>query len=381
MPSGNHGAGDSDYRSPGGFGLGLGKADFGASSFGLGAEGGGAYGGGAYGGGMIDADLFSGGSADGDGDPPGPTPEPFGSKLPPQQAEGSSGVEARTEAPAAAAAAGASFEVAHIDALSAPAPHTAPTPAPAAAISAAISEDFMRSEIGEIAEIATPPATMPEPSTLEPALAPAHMSPMAPMAPLAPAPELSPKHTPSPSPPPPMQMQMQMPVPVPVPAPAPAPAPLAVPVPESEEGMGAFCAPGHDHGGERPRGREAMRADGLVVRLVLLSADAGDATVELLYSNEGEATISNLRSELAVPKFAAMDFGAPSGTELPSPPPPTSPPITQRLTITQQHSGQPRPLKAKLKVSYTLRTAAATAAASQMITLGPEFFTQGGGEP
>ena len=117
-----------------------------------------------------------------------------------------------------------------------------------------------------------------------------------------------------------------------------------------------------------------MRADGLVLRLALLSNEGGDATVELLYSNEGEAEISQLRSELAVPKFAAMDFGAPSGTTLP-PPPPTSPPITQRLTITQQHAGQPRPLKAKLKISYTLRTAAATAASSQLITLGPEFFT------
>ena len=148
------------------------------------------------------------------------------------------------------------------------------------------------------------------------------------------------------------------------------------------DAMGDFCTPtpGRDHGEERPRGREAMRADGLVLRLVLLSAEEGDATVELLYSNEGEADISHLRSELAVPKFASMDFGAPSDTELPPPPmmAATPPPITQRLTITQPHNGQPRPLKAKLKVSYTLRTAAATAAASQTITLGPEFFTAGG---
>jgi hypothetical protein len=179
-------------------------------------------------------------------------------------------------------------------------------------------------------------------------------------------------------------MHMQMPVPTAAAAPAPAlaPSPSTSSLPESEEGMGDFCTPtpGRDHGEERPPGREAMRADGLVLRLVLLSAEAGDATVELLYSNEGEAEISHLRSELAVPKFAAMDFGAPSGTEL-SPPPmmtATPPPITQRLTITQPHNGQPRPLKAKLKVSYTLRTAAATAAASQTITLGPEFFTPGG---
>lgn len=52
-------------------------------------------------------------------------------------------------------------------------------------------------------------------------------------------------------------------------------------------------------------------------------------------------------------------------------------PITQRLTITQPPSPQPKPLKAKLKVGYTLRTAAATAAATQLVTLGPEFFTPG----
>ena len=147
-----------------------------------------------------------------------------------------------------------------------------------------------------------------------------------------------------------------------------------------EEGMGTFCSPGRDQGGGRPRGREAMRADGLVVRVVLVSAEGGDATVELLYSNEGEAAISNLRSELAVPKFAAMDFGAPSGTELP-PPPPTSPTITQRLTITQRSDGPPRSLKAKLKLSYSLRTDAATDAASHLITLGPEFFSPAGYEP
>ena len=185
---------------------------------------------------------------------------------------------------------------------------------------------------------------------------------------------------------------MQMPVPTPVPTPAPAAEPAAEPtlapsasttsLPESEEGMGDFCTPTPTRDGaeEWPRGREALRADGLVLRLVLISAEAGDATVELLYSNEGEAEILHLRSELAVPKFALMDFGAPSGSELPPPPMMAAapPPITQRLTITQPRTGQPRPLKAKLKVSYTLRTAAATAAASQLITLGPEFFTPGG---
>ena len=177
---------------------------------------------------------------------------------------------------------------------------------------------------------------------------------------------------------------MQMPVPTPVPTPVPAAEPAAEPtlapsasttsLPESEEGMGDFYG-----AEERPRGREALRADGLVLRLVLISAEAGDATVELLYSNEGGAEIVHLRSELAVPKFASMDFGAPSGSELPPPPlmAAAPPPITQRLTITQPRTGQPRPLKAKLKVSYTLRTAAATAAASQLITLGPEFFTPG----
>ena len=179
-------------------------------------------------------------------------------------------------------------------------------------------------------------------------------------------------------------------MPTPVPAAEPAAEPTLAPsasttsLPESEEGegMGDFCTPTPARAGAeaRPRGREALRADGLVLRLVLIAAEAGDATVELLYSNEGEAEIVHLRSELAVPKFAAMDFGAPSGSELPPPPlmAAAPPPITQRLTITQPRTGQPRPLKAKLKVSYTLRTAAATAAASQLITLGPEFFTPGG---
>ena len=38
-------------------------------------------------------------------------------------------------------------------------------------------------------------------------------------------------------------------------------------------------------------------------------------------------------------------------------------------------------LKAKLKVSYSLRTDAATDAASHLITLGPEFFSPAGYEP
>ena len=361
---------------------GFGQADFGSGGFGLGADGGGASGGGGYGGGMIDADLFSGGSAG--GNQPGPTPGPtppgltpasFGGAFPLQEMQGYGGAEARSEEETKAGVGFGGFDAAGFDAPSAPALHAGATPS----APAAISDDFTRSDMAEIAtEIATPPAAAPEPSTPEPALAPA------PMPPLAPAPELSLELPPSPSPPPPMQMQMPAPTPAPAPAPAPAlaPSPSTSSLPESEEGMGDFCTPTptRDHGEERPRGREAMRADGLVLRLVLLSAEAGDATVELLYSNEGEAEISHLRSELAVPKFATMDFGAPSGTELPPPPmmAATPPPITQRLTITQPHDGQPRPLKAKLKVSYTLRTAAATAAASQTITLGPEFFTAGG---
>ena len=147
--------------------------------------------------------------------------------------------------------------------------------------------------------------------------------------------------------------------------------------PALSEEMDAFAGPGGVAAGVE-LGKEAMRADGLVIRVVLLSAAHGNATVELRYSNEGEATISQLRAEMAVPKFATMDFGAPSGTDLP-PPPPTSPPITQRLTMTQQPDGregwQPKLLKAKLKVSYSLNSAAATTAATQLVTMGPEFFT------
>jgi len=122
-------------------------------------------------------------------------------------------------------------------------------------------------------------------------------------------------------------------------------------------------------------GRELVRSQGMVVSIVVCGpVEASSATVALCYANDAAEPLDELRAEVALPKFLKMELSAPSGTSLPAEPlpgfGPTLPPLTQMLRLIQQVD-PPKPLKIKLKVSFTRGGDRVTVGP---LTVGPEFF-------
>jgi len=117
-----------------------------------------------------------------------------------------------------------------------------------------------------------------------------------------------------------------------------------------------------------------LRADGLVVSVVLTAPHSAEgATLTFCYGNDEPSAIDDLRAEVAVPRYLAMNLGPPSATSLPAEPVPgfgpTLPPITQTLWLTRQEPAQRKPLKLKLKLNYSRGGVSGLA---QQCTIGPE---------
>ena len=121
-------------------------------------------------------------------------------------------------------------------------------------------------------------------------------------------------------------------------------------------------------------GVEVLRADGLVVSVVLSAPQSAEgATLTFCYGNDEPSAVDDLRAEVAVPRYLAMNLGPPSATSLPAEPVPgfgpTLPPITQTLWLTRQEPAQRKPLKLKLKLNYSR---GGVSGQVQQCTIGPE---------
>ena len=167
--------------------------------------------------------------------------------------------------------------------------------------------------------------------------------------------------------PPPVPAATSPPMPAATPVPSATAPPAATPTPPAE--MPTPTAPAS-------RGREVLREGGLVVRMLLSSkVRDGCATVTFCYGNDAPTAVADLKAEVAVPRYLTMRLGAPSGTTLaPEPLPgfgPTLPPLTQTLRLSQEPPAPFKPLKVKLKLSYSRGDAKAV---ENMIVIGPEAF-------
>uniref|UniRef100_A0A7S4F1Q3 GAE domain-containing protein n=2 Tax=Chrysotila carterae TaxID=13221 RepID=A0A7S4F1Q3_CHRCT len=121
------------------------------------------------------------------------------------------------------------------------------------------------------------------------------------------------------------------------------------------------------------KGREVLREDGIVVRIVPSAATGDDtASATLCYGNDG-GRVDHFSAEAAVPRYLAIVLGAPSGSSMAAEPlpgfGPTLPPITQALHLKQQASPA-KPFKVKLKVNYTR----SGKPQSLTTTIGPDCF-------
>jgi len=112
-----------------------------------------------------------------------------------------------------------------------------------------------------------------------------------------------------------------------------------------------------------------------VVRLVRLSPVAdGSCVCTFCFGNDSADSLSELRAEVAVPRYLVATLGKPSAEHLPPEPipgfGPTLPPITQSLRLVQPLGPPFKPLKLKLKLTYARGGVAET----QTVTVGPEAF-------